>query len=109
MSPLEENVIRMAKAGIPRHAIAMETRASIETVYHYVAQARARGEDIPRGRPLYSPGYAVVAVPRETLKDLSIEAARRGLTAVELAQELLRVCARERLVAAVLDDGEMLE
>jgi len=105
MSAAEQEIIRLAKQGLPPRVIAVRVQRSPATVSHYLSQARKRGEVIPKcvGG---TPHGAVISLPPETVSGLRLHARVRGLTPAQLAIEIVNACARHRIVDAVLDDAE---
>lgn len=105
---LRSDIVALAKQGVPPREIVMRLpNVSVHVVYGLLAAARKRGERIPmfpRGRgPV--PGGMVVRIEDDVLAYLRAAGARRNLTAAGLLAELAEVIARDKLAAAILDDG----
>lgn len=114
MSPLEKDVVRLAKAGMPPREIAERLRKNPNTVHSILWRKRREGMHIPKvtttGRPSGERRVIKFDLGPADFEGLREESHKRGLTPKELAAQLTQVVIRENIVSAVLDDdGERHE
>lgn len=106
-----ENVVALAKQGIPPRDIARILERPYASVKTYVADARRAGTYIPDFRTLTNTRKAdrdreFVGVSRAIWDALAPHAEVRSIRPSQLITMILDAVAHDQLVNAILDDGE---
>ncbi|WP_323763303.1 hypothetical protein [Marinovum sp.] len=98
-----DEAIALARQGHPPAEIAVRTGLAVNSVYHYLREARRAGEDIPnfqRGPRLGK----VICIDAATVQALRPHANRRMCSTDELARQIVRRAAQGELIDSILDD-----
>ncbi len=101
--------VELARDGLRPADIAEKVGCAPATIHHYLSQARANGEDIPRFRGGPRMRRSVKGVPAHLARALDPHAGRRGMDVATLVKRLIEEIVKADLVDAVLDDAEWLE
>ena len=98
-----EEAIALAHQGNPPAEIAIRTGLAVNSVYHYLREARRAGENIPKFRRGPRLGK-VICIDAATVQALRPYANRRMCSTDELARQIVRRVAQGGLVDTILDD-----
>ncbi len=101
--------VALAREGLRPADIAERVGCAPGTVHHYLSQARANGEDVPRFRGGPRMRRPVKGIPAHLARALEPHAGRRGLDVATLLKRLIEEIVKADLVDAVLDDAEWLD
>ncbi len=102
--PRNAEIVRLRLRGVPPRRIARVLEVPRPLVYQVVYMARQSGTYIPFLGSTGRGTARTVLVPIHVLDELEPAAARRGLSAVALAREIITTVVTEGILSAVLDD-----
>lgn len=109
INPDRELIIEMAKDGKPPREIARELGSDANRISCLLHYERKKGNDIPRhpSGPAVVIGRSIVAETPRHVRRALVEVARvRGISASELAGQVLGFAVRHGLFDDVLDEAE---
>jgi len=99
----KSDILMLARMGCARKAISRELGVSMPHVYTTIAEARARGETIPKTGDLGRP--PTVHIPHDQIVALERHGIPRGVCGATIVARLVETALREDMIDAILDDG----